>query len=281
MIEAVRLLAKKWLESRKVDAILGLRKNNGHVAPYLFTQTSELDNLVISSHSGEIIPRYFSSSKSQRYKKNILYLLEQKYPKAKIGVVARGCDEKALIELAKRNQLDIEKIALLKVTCTEADALACGCQNPYPSKPYIGEIPAGVSTDPNVEALLKRSSEERFSFWKHELSKCIKCYGCRNVCPVCFCTDCILERDQLAKMGQLPPESPMFHLIRWYHVADRCIECGECEKACPVGIPLLTISKLLRKDIKEMFDYEAGLDAKQGAPLSTIPDETPSRSDQQ
>jgi len=272
VIDEVRRLAKKWLESGKVDAILGLRKKNSHVAPYLFTETSELDSLVISSPSGEIIPRYFTASKSQRYKKNILYLLEQKYPKAKIGVVVRGCDEKALIELAKRNQLDLEKIETLKVACTKAEAVECRCQKPYPSKPDVGEIAEGVSIDPNVEAFLKKNLEERLSFWKHELSKCIKCYGCRNVCPVCFCKDCTMEQDLLAKMGQLPPETPMFHLIRWYHVADRCIECGQCEKACPVDIPLLTIFKLLRKDIKEMFDYEAGLDEKQEAPMLTTPD---------
>ena len=275
MIEEVRQLARKWLESRKVDVMLGLRRNNGHVAPYLFTDPSELESLVISSHSGEIIPRYFTSSKSQRYKKNILYLLEQKYPKAKIGVVARGCDEKALIELAKRNQLDLEKIEMLKVACTEADAVDCRCPKPYPTQPDIGETSEGISTDPNVESLLKKNLKERFSFWEHELSKCIKCYGCRNVCPVCFCVDCTMEQDMLAKMGQLPPEVPMFHLIRWYHVADRCIECGECEKACPVDIPLLTIFKLLRRDIKEMFNYEAGLDQKQKAPLLTTLDETP------
>lgn len=269
MREEVQQLAKEWLESKKVDAILGLRENNGHVAPYLFTDTGELGSLTISSHDSEVIPRYFTSSKSQRHKKNILSLLEPKYPNAKIGVVARGCDEKALIELAKRNQLDLEKILVLKVACTKADAVECRCQRPYSAKPDVGEIVEGTSTDEKVDALLKKSLEERLSFWKHELSKCIKCYGCRNVCPVCFCVDCIMEKDQLAKMGQLPPETPMFHLIRWYHVADRCIECGECEKACPVDIPLLTIFKLLRKDIKEMFDYEAGLDAKQKAPLST------------
>ncbi len=273
MIGDTQRLAKKWLESKKVDAILGLKKKNGHVAPHLFTKTGELESLVISSHSSEVIPRYFISSKSQRYKKNIIHLLEQKYPQAKIGVIARGCDEKALIELAKRNQIDLEKIQILKVACTKEDAVECRCQNPCPSNPDIGKKIEGIQTDPKVEALLKKNLEERLSFWKHELSKCMKCYGCRNVCPECFCTDCIMEKEQLAKMGQLPPETPMFHMIRWYHVADRCIECGECEKACPVDIPLLTIFKLLRRDIKEMFDYEAGLDAKQQGPLLTTTDE--------
>lgn len=268
MIE-IRNLAEKWLENRTVDAILSLRRKNGHVAPYLFTETGELESLEISSHNSEIVP------KSQRYKKNILYLLEQKYPKAKIGIVARGCEERVLIELAKRNQLDLKRITILGVACTREDAVECRCSKPYPTKLDVGERVEGVLNDMNVEALLKKSLPERFSFWKSELSKCIKCYGCRNVCPACFCEDCKMEQNLWVDVGQIPPEIPMFHFIRWYHVADRCIECGACEKACPVDIPLLTILKLLRKDIKEMFDYEAGLDEKQEAPLLTTLDETP------
>ncbi|OGD46145.1 hypothetical protein A3K79_04965 [Candidatus Bathyarchaeota archaeon RBG_13_46_16b] len=271
MIEETRRLAEKWLESGKVDGIVGLRENDGYVAPYLFTETGELESLVVSSQ----IRRTFCTSKSQRFKKNVLYLLQQKYPKAKIGVVARGCEEKAIIELAKRNQLDLERITILAVACTREEAIDCRCPTPYPTRIDVGKRVEGVSSDVDVEALQKKSLQERFSFWKHELSKCIKCYGCRNVCPSCFCEDCKMELELWAKMGQLPPEIPMFHFIRWYHVADRCIECGACEKACPVDIPLLTILKLLRRDIKEMFDYEAGLDAKQEAPLLTTLDETP------
>ena len=84
-----------------------------------------------------------------------------------------------------------------------------------------------------------------------------------------------MEQEIYAKTGWLPPEIPMFHFIRFYHISERCIECGECEKACPVDIPLTTIFKLLRKDVKALFDYEAGLDVKQEAPLLTTLDETP------
>ena len=274
-MEEVRSLAKSWLESRKVDAILGLREKNGHIAPHLFTETNELESLTILSHIGEINSKYFSSNRSQRYKKNVLFLLEQNYPNAKIGIVARGCDERALIELAKRDQLNLEKIEILGVACTKKEAINCRCPKPYPTKLDVGKRVEKNSSDMNVEALLKKSLPERFSFWKYELSKCIKCYGCRNVCPLCFCEDCEMEQDLWVKVGQLPSEIPTFHFIRWYHIADRCIECGECEKACPVDIPLLTIFKLLRTDIKELFDYEAGLDVKQEAPLLTTLDETP------
>jgi len=273
MIEEVRKLSNEWLETGKVDAILGLKEEDGHIAPHLFTKADELDSLVTS-------PKYPLLNTFRPLKRNILYLIQKNHRNAKIGVVARGCDERALIELAKRDQLNLEKIELIGVACTKDEAAACSCPKPYPRNIVVGEKVEGILSDPDIEALLKKSLPERLAFWRYQLSKCIKCYGCRNACPLCLCQDCKLEQELWVKTGQLPPEIPIFHFIRFYHLADRCIECGECERACPVGIPLLTIYKLLRRDVKELFDYEAGVDVKQEAPLLTTLDETPMRSEE-
>lgn len=34
-----------------------------------------------------------------------------------------------------------------------------------------------------------------FNQYRDELSKCIKCYGCREACPLCYCDDCCLETE--------------------------------------------------------------------------------------
>jgi formate dehydrogenase subunit beta len=268
LIEEVRELAGNWLESGRVDAVLGLRELDGRVAPHLFTDAGELDGLVLS-------PEYHIVYTCGQHRKTVPRLLERENPGGKIGVVARGCDERALIELAKRNQLSLEKIEIIGVACTREEAEICGCSRLYPTNLAVGEKVEGISVDEDVEALLGMSLEERREFWRREFSKCMKCYGCRNACPLCFCEDCQLEQEQWVDVGHVPPEIPMFHFIRFYHLADRCIECGECERACPVDIPLLTIHKLLKRDVKELFGYEAGLDAKHESPLITTLDEAP------
>lgn len=104
-------------------------------------------------------------------------------------------------------------------------------------------------------------TESRSEFWQRELSKCIKCYGCRDVCPVWIPDGCELEDPKWATPGRIPPEFPLFHLVRAYHIADSCINCGECEATCPVGIRLRTIQQLVwRQPAEAVFDFIPGLD---------------------
>ena len=101
----------------------------------------------------------------------------------------------------------------------------------------------------------------RLDFWQKELSKCIKCYGCRDVCPLCVCDDCELENPEWVIPGQIPPHAPLFHLIRAYHVAESCVNCGECEATCPMNIPIRTIQNWVRRQDPEiLFDFVPGLE---------------------
>ena len=54
------------------------------------------------------------------------------------------------------------------------------------------EGPAGDRFE-GVRALEAMTSEDRFAFWKAELSKCIRCNACRNACPACSCRKCVFD----------------------------------------------------------------------------------------
>jgi len=130
---------------------------------------------------------------------------KQNDPNIKIGVIAKGCDERALIELAKREQIDMKNIEILGVACSREEAVECRCPRPYPNNPLIGEKVEGVFEDKSVGDLLNKGLSERLVFWQYQLSKCIKCYGCRNACPLCFCQDCAMEQEEWSKTGEIPP----------------------------------------------------------------------------
>jgi formate dehydrogenase (coenzyme F420) beta subunit len=75
-----------------------------------------------------------------------------------------------------------------------------------------------------------------------EFNKCIKCMGCREACPICFCNECTLETSilQCIDRGKIPP-SLLFHLERLIHMVEYCTNCGQCEDVCPMDIPLSKI----------------------------------------
>ena len=98
--------------------------------------------------------------------------------------------------------------------------------------------------------------QERFAFWQGELSKCIRCNACRNVCPACSCNKCVFDSDRFdtaQKANSDSFEEQMFHIIRAFHVAGRCTDCGECSRVCPQGIPVHLFYRQIIKDIDEFY----------------------------
>ena len=71
--------------------------------------------------------------------------------------------------------------------------------------------------------------KERLKKIMQETSRCIKCYGCIDQCPICYCVDCTTKNPAMVPPGQIPVNF-MFHLIRFAHIADSCVNCGQCEE---------------------------------------------------
>lgn len=122
-----------------------------------------------------------------------------------------------------------------------------------------------------VEKLEKMTADERFAFWQNELSRCIRCNACRNVCPACTCEKCVFDNPASGvenKAAANSFEEQMFHIIRAFHVAGRCTDCGECSRVCPQQIPLHLLNRKFIKDINEFWgDYQAGAEVGSRAPL--------------
>ncbi|MBQ8751810.1 MAG: 4Fe-4S dicluster domain-containing protein, partial [Clostridia bacterium] len=122
-----------------------------------------------------------------------------------------------------------------------------------------------------VEALERMTPEERFAFWQSQLSRCIRCNACRDVCPACTCEKCVFDNPQSGvqnKAAADPFEEKLFHIIRAYHVAGRCTDCGECSRVCPQHIPLHLLNRKFIRDIDRFYgDYQAGKTVGSRGPL--------------
>ena len=132
------------------------------------------------------------------------------------------------------------------------------------------ETPAGDRFD-QVSRLEQMTPEERYAFWQGELSRCIRCNACRNVCPACSCEKCVFDNPDSGVRNKAAADSfeeNMFHIIRAFHVASRCTDCGECSRVCPQNIPLHLLNRKFIKDINELYgEYQAGADMDTKPPL--------------
>ena len=123
-----------------------------------------------------------------------------------------------------------------------------------------------------VEKLENMTAQERYDFWREQLSKCIRCNACRNVCPACTCENCVFDNPASGISNKAAADSfeeNMFHIIRAFHVAGRCTDCGECSRVCPQNIPLHLLNRKFIKDINAFYgEYQAGEDTTSRAPLN-------------
>ena len=128
-----------------------------------------------------------------------------------------------------------------------------------------------------VTKLEAMTADERFAFWREQLSKCIRCNACRNVCPACSCVKCVFDNPNsgiAAKANDDTFEEQMFHIIRAFHVAGRCTDCGECSRVCPQNIPLHLLNRKFIKDIDTLYgEYQAGETSEGKTPLTSYTEE--------
>jgi Na+-translocating ferredoxin:NAD+ oxidoreductase RnfC subunit len=163
---------------------------------------------------------------------------------------------------------EIPKEELLADTCK-----ICQYPNPLIYDRLVGDkVEAHRVNYDDITSWEEKPLEEKLDFWLNQFDRCIRCYACKNACPLCYSLVCILDRlnPQWVKRSVDTSENLMFHISRAFHLAGRCISCGECERACPLDIPLMALNRKLEKDVKDLFGYESGKDAEAKSPMTTF-----------
>lgn len=294
------------LESGEVSHVLGWQKGefDYDVTPAVFDSEQELrEQLVWNDFCGANFSKYLVG-KTRALEGKILVFLkpcdtysfnqlltEHRFDRERVYVVGLPCE--GMVDIAKVKAAVGDGIASVEcgqkltvhtiyddepVVLDTADMLAERCIN-CKSKQCVaydellgeqGEVLRTARFD-EVARLEAMSPDERFAFWQNELSKCIRCNACRDVCPACTCEKCVFDNPASGAENKSPAnsfEEKMFHIIRAFHVAGRCTDCGECSRVCPQNIPLHLLNRKFIKDINELYgDYQAGAEVGSRAPL--------------
>lgn len=176
--------------------------------------------------------------------------------------------EKILLK-AKGISKEISSRELLHESCR-----ACRYPNPVLYDQLIGEPVAQWSAGDFNEVLAfeERTAQEKKERLAEELSKCIRCYACRNACPMCYCGECFADcsTPQWVGKGAQAEDNLIFQAVRVFHLAGRCVDCGACERACPMDIHLSLLTRKMVKDVRELYGFEAGVDPEAAPPLAVF-----------
>ena len=171
-------------------------------------------------------------------------------------------------------KLSVELAEVLSDACRE-----CAVRNAPVRDVLVGEAGDEPSASPGNGngRLASLSDAERWQLFRREMSKCIRCYACRQACPNCYCKECFAElaRPRWLGAGDSVENVMFFHLGRMIHQAGRCVDCGACVRACPMGVDLRPFTHKLVRDAKELFGFEAGLDLETPPPLTVFRPEDP------
>ena len=307
MQEQMIARAKELLSSGEVDRVLGWKIGEFayDITPATFTTAEQLDaEFVYNDLCGNNLSKYLVAESRKDGGKILVFLKpcdtysfnqlikEHRILREKVYVIGIPCEGKIDAEMLKAQGakgilgVGVEGADVIAYTLygnkkfVKADVMPDRCSNCKSKKhvvydELIGED--GEVIDSNrfdmVEKLEAMTPDERFAFWQGELSKCIRCNACRNVCPACTCENCVFDNPKSGISNKAAADSfeeKMYHIIRAVHVAGRCTDCGECSRVCPQNIPLHLLNRKFIKDINAFYGpYQAGEDTETRAPLNT------------
>ena len=299
--------AIELLSNGTVTSVLGWKKGefDYDVTPALFKSADELQKeFVWNDFCGANFSKYLVSKTVKAEGKILVFLkpcdtysfnqllTEHRFDREKVYAVGIPCEGMADVSKVKEIcgdgivSIDFEGDNIIvntlyndkPVVVKAKDVLSERCVN-CKSKKHVaydellgedGEVLESNRFDEvaKIEAL---TPDERFAFWQNELSRCIRCNACRDVCPACTCEKCVFDNPKSGVENKSPAnsfEEKMFHIIRAFHVAGRCTDCGECSRVCPQNIPLHLLNRKFIKDMNTFYgEYQAGEEVGSRAPL--------------
>ncbi len=288
----IRERAKALLEEGKVDVFIGYKEGSVPLMnqPVIIDDPSKVDTLIWDSNCALNLCNYLTKRTDRigiiangcNSRNIVIHISENQIKRDQLYILGIPC-EGVLDHRAIMREVDHQDIAEFSEdgdeftvkgdgfdkTLKKSDFLRNNCKvcqhrNPIIYDELLGEPvqEQEVDTYKDVKSIEKQDPENKWNFFTRLISNCIRCYACRNACPLCYCPTCFVDESKPQWVGKSidPTDTMTFHILRAFHCAGRCTDCGACERVCPMGISMRQFTKKLNKDAFELFGWKPGLD---------------------
>jgi len=315
--QIIRETAKELFNSGRVEILIGYEKGTlpFRTRPVFIRNAAEADRLVWNSWCSNNLAVYLPGLFEQKkHKKN-----EAPPLPPKVGIVAKSCDVRSVINLVREHQIPRQNVVIVGVPCSgmlDAAKIKALLDNEVVTEvaedgntvsitgrsrssgtkvkrddvvfnaclECCSPMPEGV--DLLVQGTARNASQnkydrvkefesmapgERWNYFLSEISRCIRCNACRQVCPNCYCKECFADQTnpRWVDAGDDISDIMLYHIGRIFHQAGRCVECDACTRACPMGIDIRTFTQKLACDVKDLYNFVPGFSPEEPLPLCT------------
>jgi len=306
-IKKIRELAVDLLDRGVVEQVIGFSKGTIPMAtsPIAIKSKDNIEKLVFNSTCGLNLANFATRQKGKIAivakgcdSRNIVtHIVENQLQRDQvyiIGVPCTGMVDKSKLAALFEDEIteftengDSLTVCALSNTQTlkKQDYLRENCRLCTHKNPVIYDVLAADLVEeqvlenpfPDVDRIEALDTESKWQHFNDLTKNCIRCYACRNACPICYCPTCFVDESdpQWVGKGQNKTDVDTFHFLRAFHCAGRCTDCGACVEACPMGINVRDFTRKLNKDALELFGWEAGLDITKRPPLDAYSPEDP------
>jgi len=299
--EKIRETAERLLQDKKVDVFIGYKKGTVPMMhePVLISDPQKAKILYWDSFCSLNLCNYLTKREEKKIgvlatgcnsRNMVTHVIENQIKREQLYIVGIPCtgmiDHRAVLRALGDAEIleviedgerftvkgnDFEEV-FEKKDFLQSNCRVCGHRNPVEYDEMIAEPVDEQEVGEaygDVEEVEGMESDKKWDFFSDLISDCIRCYACRNACPLCYCPTCFVDESRPQWVGKSmdPTDTMTFHILRAYHCAGRCTDCGACERVCPVGIPVRKFTRKLNKDVLDLFGWEAGLSLDQRPPL--------------
>ena len=235
--QLLRDKVKQLLKEKKVSCVIGYARGSTafRSTPVFARSEADTDGLIFDITCGNNLAQYLRRcDRAQGDRVGIVakgcdgravvqYVAEGQVKREDVLIIGVPCEgvldhrkvrDRVQDRDVSRCRVDGETVVFegkdFEVSLDRSDVLSDSCKRcRYPNPPvYDVFITEPVEAAPEkcgrqeLEKFEELGASERWAFFEKEFAKCIRCYACRNACPMCYCEECFVDQSDPQWFGK-------------------------------------------------------------------------------